>query len=222
MTYPALWTPKHLGSPGGWWRADNVTLTSGKVSTWQDIGGAGRDVTQGTAGNRPTQVASVVNGRHVVRFVGASLQHLVSASFTAIPQPFTIWFVCKAASQGGVPVALGGLSGEAIVYAPSATQVAMFTNGGTFAATFDMTAAFTSFVCVFNGASSALRANGSQIASGTTVEGLSQFAIGAAAYLLGSNPWDGDIADVGFTRQALSGTGRVRLENYMRRRYATW
>jgi hypothetical protein len=49
---------------------------------------------------------------------------------------------------------------------------------------------------------------------------MSTFSVGAYD---ATQLWmDGDIAEVGLTTQALSGTGVQRLENYLRRRYATW
>jgi hypothetical protein len=88
-------------------------------------------------------------------------------------------------------------------------------------ATFNMTTAFTTYVTVFNGGSSQLRANGTQLASGNIGSAnMSTFSVGAYD---ATQLWmDGDIAEVGLTTQALSGTGVQRLENYLRRRYATW
>jgi hypothetical protein len=58
----------------GQWIADaGVTLTSGKVSTWADQSGAGIDLTQGTAANRPVVSAAVLNGRDVLEFDGGDV-----------------------------------------------------------------------------------------------------------------------------------------------------
>lgn len=52
-----------------WLKADSLSLSDGQdVTTWQDSSATGRDVTQGTAGNRPTYIASGLNGLPVVRF----------------------------------------------------------------------------------------------------------------------------------------------------------
>jgi hypothetical protein len=177
VTYPALWRPTHLGSPGGWWRADNVTLTSGKVSTWQSLVSGGHDLAQSTAGLRPTQVASVVNGRPVVRFVAAN-QTRMSVAFAPI-QPFTLWAVVKLTSQTGSPVVVADGSNVGALYAPTATQVQSFA-GVALVATFNMTTAFTTYVTVFNGGSSQLRANGTQLASGNIGSAnMSTFSVGA-------------------------------------------
>lgn len=57
-----------------WMRADNVTITSGRVSDFGDGSGNGRTYTQGTSGNRP--VASTALGFDTVLFDGAASEHL--------------------------------------------------------------------------------------------------------------------------------------------------
>lgn len=63
------WTPLDL-VPDYWIRADlGVTdAGSGAVSAWADQSGNGHTLAQATGANRPTQVASVINGQTIVRF----------------------------------------------------------------------------------------------------------------------------------------------------------
>ncbi len=52
-----------------WHRAKMMGLTDGDaVGTWKDVSGNGRDMTQGTAGNKPTFKASAMNGMPSVYF----------------------------------------------------------------------------------------------------------------------------------------------------------
>lgn len=63
------WTPLAIGSPlTGWWRGDDVTLTSGKVSSWNDKSGNARHLTQSTAGARPVVASAAINDLDAVEF----------------------------------------------------------------------------------------------------------------------------------------------------------
>jgi hypothetical protein len=57
-----------------WHRGDNITLTGAKVSTWQDLSGNSRDLTQGTDANRPTMGA--INGVPALYFDGDASVHM--------------------------------------------------------------------------------------------------------------------------------------------------
>jgi hypothetical protein len=65
----------------GWWRGDaGVTITSGAVSTWTDQSGYTNNLTQTTAGNRPTSTTSAsLNGRNIIRYTGSSSQFFNSS-----------------------------------------------------------------------------------------------------------------------------------------------
>ncbi|MEI7717793.1 MAG: GDSL-type esterase/lipase family protein, partial [Mycobacterium sp.] len=56
-----------------------ITLTSAKVSNWQDQGLAAHSFVQGTAGNRPTVTDDGINGRPAVVFTLASTSKLTCA-----------------------------------------------------------------------------------------------------------------------------------------------
>lgn len=51
-------SPRQIVGCRSWYDPTRVTLTSGRVSTWPDQGPYAKNVTQGTAGNRPTPGAS--------------------------------------------------------------------------------------------------------------------------------------------------------------------
>ncbi|MBL7839089.1 MAG: T9SS type A sorting domain-containing protein [Cyclobacteriaceae bacterium] len=67
----------------GWWRADaGVTVSGGAVSNWADQSGYANDLSQGTAGNRPTTTTSAsLNNRSIIRYTGSSSQFFRSPSF---------------------------------------------------------------------------------------------------------------------------------------------
>lgn len=63
------------------WLKDDVTLTSGKVSSWTDMSGSGNHFVQTVAANRPTQVAAVQNGNPGILFDDATQQWLTCNPF---------------------------------------------------------------------------------------------------------------------------------------------
>ena len=79
--------PRSVSGLEGWWDAadaSSVTLDSGRVSTWNDKSGNGRNAANSTSGStQPDYVTGARNGRNVVRFTAASTQRLTVASSTA-------------------------------------------------------------------------------------------------------------------------------------------
>lgn len=65
----------------GWWRGDvGITLTGGAVSTWADQSGYANNLTQATAGNRPTTATSAaLNNMSIVRYNGSNSQFFNSS-----------------------------------------------------------------------------------------------------------------------------------------------
>ena len=220
------WTPLRLPNPIGVYNSDQVTLTSGKVSTWEDLSTAGRHLTQATAGNRPTQATSVRNGHSAVRFTAANSTFLQTATFAGIAHPITWWLVCKLTSQAGVPIPFdadaSGSGGDAI-YPNTATDIALTGGATQISTTFNMTADFASYVGISNGTSSSLRANGAQIVSGATTDNgnITQIVVGAFR-TGGSNYVDGDLLAFGAVKGVPSGADLARLERYLRSTYLTW
>jgi methionine-rich copper-binding protein CopC len=81
----APWTPADLPQPPALWldASDATTLwadtnatvaatNNGAIARWNDKSGNGRNFTQGTAGNRPTFVASSINGLGAATFNGSA------------------------------------------------------------------------------------------------------------------------------------------------------
>lgn len=71
----ALWTPASLSVAPKIWLNDDSTVTDaggGACSQWNDISGNGHNFSQPTSGNRPSIIASGLNGRRVIRFNGTS------------------------------------------------------------------------------------------------------------------------------------------------------
>ncbi len=101
-----------------WLRADlGVTPNGAKVSAWADQSGSGRDVSNGTTATQPElpTTDSAFGGQLSMRFlnnspadpqaVGGSEVLTSTAPVTALPAPFTAYFVYR----GGDPTVAGGL-----------------------------------------------------------------------------------------------------------------
>jgi hypothetical protein len=152
---------------------------------------------------------------------------MATAAFGAVAHPITYWIVTKFTTQTGLPTPFystiaGPQVGDAI-YAPDGTHVNLYGETLALNATFNMTAGFATYVAICNGAGSSLRINGTQVAAGTigSANNITGFTVGSVQPV-GTQYIDGDVAEVGFTAQALSGTKLAQLENYLRRRYRTW
>ena len=84
----------------GWWRGDaGVTITSGAVSTWADQSGYTNNLTQATAGNRPTTTTSAsLNNRNIIRYTGSSSQFFNSSFSGPNVDNMTLFLVANGTS----------------------------------------------------------------------------------------------------------------------------
>ncbi|HAS82876.1 MAG TPA: hypothetical protein DCS43_09460, partial [Verrucomicrobia bacterium] len=70
-----LWSPTQVSNAGLWLDADDastVLSNGGSVSNWLDKSGHSRHASQAAATNQPTDTADGLNGKHVLRFDGAT------------------------------------------------------------------------------------------------------------------------------------------------------
>lgn len=152
----SLWTPRSEPDLAFWYDGDTVTLTSGNVSSWTDLSGNGRHLTDGgVAGRRPAPIAGGLNGHQTVRFNGTS--NYLSATFSD-SQPVDIFVALKV-------ITLGLTNSNDIVFdgGNNLSQVLLCSTGGTDlyaggvaigGAVFFADGAFQQGECQFNGASS--------------------------------------------------------------------
>jgi len=64
-----------------WYKTETLALADGAaVVTWPDSSGQGNDITQGTAGKRPTFKTGVLQGRDAVRYSNANDSCLIDAT----------------------------------------------------------------------------------------------------------------------------------------------
>jgi len=104
------WSPTEV-SPSLWLDADDVAtvqLNGTTVSNWLDKSGNSRNATQSTPANQPTDTAAGLDGKHVLRFDGASdffninLDFLAGVSHSAfiVTKPTTYNNIYGAATSG--------------------------------------------------------------------------------------------------------------------------
>jgi hypothetical protein len=165
-----LWTPRHVGGDLRFWHQadamDTLTMSSGAVSAWADIGRSGRDWVQATGTNQPTWTVGGWDGvRPSLSFDGTS-DHL-RMTVTAIAQPFTAILVARRTStpfaahmiegvSSGNRVILGGSDGssQSIIFAGASL-------GGQAIDTLPRV-----FAGIYNGASSFNIIDGATVSSG--------------------------------------------------------
>ena len=216
-----VWSPLNLSDLVLWLAADKITGLSDAdpVVTWEDESGTGDDPTQGTADLRPTYQTGELNSLPVVRY-DASNDRLVVALATDLVQPITQFGVVKIGADTATNRQIdGGDTG--------ATRCVTFINGGNwelFAGTLLSGAAISAdtwyyFIALFNGASSSLRVNGSEVLSGDAgAQDHGGYSIGSA--FDGSAVWQSDFAEYGIQDGAISAGEITSLEAYIVDKYA--
>jgi len=148
------------------WDATELSLSDGdSVTTWADATGNGFDLTDG--GAPPTYQTSVINGNPVVRFNG--VDDFLDVAFSDLSQPNTVYMVAQSAESspasydeihdsaddGNNRHNLGIDNGNWAIYAGTIVRSSTAYDNNPHI-----------FGELFNTTSSALRLDGSQIASG--------------------------------------------------------
>lgn len=244
MTSGLLTDPRLISGCVLWLDAEDsstVTLVSSKVSQWNDKSGSGFNVTQGTAGARPTY-AGTINGKSVVTFTIANSTVLSKTSCTlldstsgwssfvahrpaAIPATDQDSFNVITASGSNEMCAqrITATSGYAAVRARRlSTDTANLLTSTTAVGT--SLASVQSAVGNYSTTTCKLYLNGVQIASTTSwltsgnTDTSHSLLVGAAS---GALYFGGDICEGIIYNVALSDTNRVRVENYLRNKWGT-
>lgn len=207
-----------------WYKADQVTglVDADPVTTWTDLGALLKDLTQSTATNKPIYKTNIVNSLPVVRFDGSN-DRMSTATFTAIAQPVTVFCVAKSSALTGAqyfdttnrPLFGTNATPRHTLYAGSSIL--------TSAAAADTD--WHVYSCIFNGASSIARRDGTSIITGNP--GTQSFGnvlyVGGDPISLTSAPLNGDIAELGVYNSALGTTDHNNLGSGLATKYAlTW
>jgi hypothetical protein len=201
-----------------------VTANGASVARWEDQSGNARHVTQAASGNRPTYVASALNGLPAVSF--ATAQGLRNTSL-AVAQPNDVYAVFDfAADAGTLFLCDGDGSGHRqspIFRYPSANLFRVF--AGTEADTGAGSLAGGTFRLMsfrFNGAASAVRVDGTAVGStfNPGAQGLAGVTVGNRFTLnLGLR---GRLAEILIYPSALPDAGRQTVEQYLGQKWLGW
>jgi hypothetical protein len=191
------------------------------VGYWADKSGAGNHVTQSTTGNKPTLQTVEQNGRSVVRF-DLTNDGLAATFGSALAHPLSVWMVVKL-STGGIYLfdnAAGG-AGRCTAYV---------TGGNLFLrqefATISVTATgvedtWRLFGFIFNKASSSIRIDGAEAATGSlTFNDMDGITLNTAYG--GSSPGGIDLGEVVIITGASSVTASSQIETYLNAKWAVY
>lgn len=211
------WIPAAVGSNLLWMSPETLLadgLTDGQeVSSWRSLI-RGYTLTQTTQAARPILKEGIQNGRAIVRFDGSD-DYIWNASFPGGSQPNTLICVAKTDDAdtndrtmfGGVSPRESALTeGGYWAYDGGATDVV--------SATLD-DSDFHVFTVVFNIASSYMRLDGTQIASGNAGGSSVLGAVVGAEAFPAQRFWDGDIGDVLWFGEELSASNIAAIEDWL-------
>lgn len=206
-----------------WLRADQgIAMINGAVSSWAGIGRSdGRALAQSTASKRPLMVVGQ-NGRPAIRFDG--VDDFLQAVFT-LPQPATVFIVYKNITPGALNtndcVFNDGNLTNAMFYGNTTTDSRLY--AGTQYSPITSTVASGSYAyaqIVFNGASSKIRANGIDLATGNPGTGTGGGGIQIGASSANSRATNIEVCEVIITSTVPTAAEVVAVENYFKIRYA--
>lgn len=201
--------------------AATVTLNGSNVSQINDLSGNGNHLTAVTSTNQPAYISAGVNGLNVMRFDGVD-DYLATIGGAAVGtnQPMTVFMVAGRRSGDSGGQILANNSGTPTIY--SQTSVWSLFAGSLVASATAVDLSIHVFTAVFNNASSLLRLDRTQIASGTV--GTSSYASRAMLVGMGSGgsgPFLGDVCELILVPGTVSSTVRDSCEDYLRTKWGT-
>jgi len=209
-----------------WLKADvGITKDGGDlVSNWADQSGNSNDLAQATGTNQPLWVDSAHASKPTIRFDGVDnflqIQPFATGSHT---QPVTIFIVCTIPSDSG---------GNRMIYMAGtvggATRCQFYTNGtpkyGIYAGSAEVfsaeapSTALAYFTVKYNGASSEVRRNTTQIISGNPGAN-NPNGMTLASQDAGADFANIDICEVLFYDASITGTDLTDIETYLAGRW---
>lgn len=228
LLFSRSFSPSQIAGLNGWWRADaiNGLVDNDPVATWIDSSGNAYDLTQGTAGFRPTYQTLEQNGLPIVRFDNSddllrsqTTLTLLSASagtvFSVFKTPAvfttgdTVWLVNAAATD------------QAAVYLVSAATIRNMNYDGTEdlvdkgsigASTWVISTWMHSAGTLYTGVSDTRTASLSSIASGnTSTVTNSSISLGLGR----GSAFGSDMAEAILYNTALTEDERKSVEQYL-------
>ena len=210
-------------SPLARYRASSLTLDdTDPVTAWADESGNGRDL--GVVDSAPVFDADGFLGAPCVVFDGTAGRNLVSGTFTNTGQPVTSVVIGQLDEEPSVSRHFtnsgdGGGSSQCVLFAQGANdQWAAFAGSGPIGGGGPLDTDPHLLIAVFNGGSSLLLVDGTQVASGNTgSNGYDRVAVGGRSN--GSDALVGRIAEVITYDRALDAQELEDLHDYYTQTY---
>lgn len=211
-------TPDEIAGLYEWWKADAQSFSDNDPATpvVTSVGG-GNNLSEAT--NPPTFKTGIVNGLPVLRFDGTNDVLKTTNATPNVAQPITAFIVVNFSSVAGVRVIYDSTIGNRILSYLD-TNLKIFA-GAIYGSSASLSAS-TWYVIVskFNTVNSFSRVNGTQSASGDAGAQSQDYNISVGASPDNSNPFAGDIAEIGFYSAALTDQEILDLELGFRTKYA--
>lgn len=219
--------PTDIANIAVWLRADKgITTSGGAVSQWDFENGTFRGVdkvSQGTGANQPTHIVSdaAYNNRSVISFDGTDWLDTIAFS-SPIAQPNTIFIVGDASAIGGAERnfflqtpnldASGDVNSFENVSSGWRISAGVNLTGGTEDTNVNL------FEAIYNGVSSSLDINGSNVLSGNTgADPMKDMRVGNHSN--GVIGLTGKIAEIIVYNALLSAGDRTLVRSYLNMRY---
>jgi hypothetical protein len=209
-----------------WFNANAENYAEGEhVTTWPDHSGNGRDLTAFDAGAAPTYRANAVAGRAAVEFDGSSSLLKTYGSTFTLPQPTTFFIAYKQLDTGAGDFVFDSRDGSArqLFGQNTAGKLDAYANNPLSA---DATIPFSGYQVwsgTFNGSSSTLWQNGTQVAAGNAGgSGLAGLTVGALSTSgqYGYAYSHSLVAEILYYTGSLSDDDRAAVTNWLKARYA--
>lgn len=226
----AVWTalpggalnPDQVANLFAWYKAESIALTDGaNVTGWADQSGNGYNLVNNAAAaaNPPVYAIKGINGKPAVAFDGVNHRRSFLSSNVTLPQPFTVIVAATAHTTDNMVMWCNTQNATPVQHYMTSLMAYAYADSGisTVAAVAAVDIPFVMTV-VFNGASSIIRFNGSQVMSGDVgSRGLSaeQMTIGAGPNVAGNFFWYGNIGEVVIYGAAPSDSQLASVENYL-------
>ena len=229
----ALTDPTTLPSLSGWWKGDGVlwqdsgrttpaTANDHPVGAWDDASGNARHALQVTAGKRPLLKTAAQNGRSIVLADGVD-DFLATGAFT-VDQPLTMYLAMKIHTVGapGVNDIVVGMGGGVVVFGADTTpQTSVYAGLGVFYSQVVANGAYAAVTAKFNGASSVLRENGTERATGNAGAANGAYVAFASLFDTGGRHTHVGLAEVLLYGAAHTLAQMQSVEAYLKTRWGT-
>jgi hypothetical protein len=219
-----LFSPADLDGLFMWFDAETVSAADGeRIALWPDESGAGRDLLQPAASDRPTYRTSsaAFNGRPVVSFFDHSTRDFMdTAAFaSALPQPntfFVVWRTDPAAITQTVMDTPSG--GRRIADIGSSLQTHRIFSGSFLSTSVTQSTNVRVSMFLYNGATSRIRQDGDDLITGNAgTQSMGAYRIGNRQNNV--EPFQGEIAEVVAYDRVLTTDEIDQVETYLGAKY---